>query len=109
MDKNCPSQQIVNGKPIYFYSIDSAIKTNIFDKYMSQINQDRLTENEKTKFIYNAIEDGWTVKKVTKRNNNNNQMDVNNQIYEFIKPKKMLDDNDYSLKKYLELFLKDTK
>ena len=76
---------------------------------MSQINQDRLTENEKTKFIYNAIEDGWTVKKVTKRNNNNNQMDVNNQIYEFIKPKKMLDDNDYSLKKYLELFLKDTK
>jgi len=76
---------------------------------MNQINPDKLSELEKTKFIYNAIEDGWTVKKVTKRNNSDNQIDVNNQLYEFIKPKVMLDDNDYSLKKYLELFLRDAK
>tara|TARA_B100000780_G_scaffold250841_2_gene197161 strand:+ start:4425 stop:4676 length:252 start_codon:yes stop_codon:yes gene_type:complete len=80
---------------------------------MSRNNHDSLSELDKTKFIYNAIENGWTVKKVSKKNdgsdqmNDSDQMDVNNQIYEFIKPKSMLNNNEYSLKKYLELFLRN--
>jgi len=50
MDKNCPSQQIVNGKPIYFYSIDSAIKTNIFDKIIFSTADNKILKKIKFKY-----------------------------------------------------------
>lgn len=73
-------------------------------------NCKNLSENQKMKFIYNAVEDGWTVRKILNRNtgNNSNILQFSNCDYEFTKQKsKINDQNSYLLTNYLKKFLKN--
>ena len=73
-------------------------------------NTNNLSENQKMKFIYNAVEDGWTVRKLFNRNqtNNTNILQFSNCEYEFTKPKNKINDrNEYLLTNYLKKFLKN--
>lgn len=68
-----------------------------------------LSENQRMKFIYNAIEDGWTVRKIFNKNqtNNTNILQFSNCEYEFIKPKSKINgENEFLLTNYLKNFLK---
>tara|TARA_B100000927_G_C16213413_1_gene368453 strand:+ start:373 stop:606 length:234 start_codon:yes stop_codon:yes gene_type:complete len=74
------------------------------------LEYNNFSENQKMKFIYKAIEDGWTVRKLYKRNSNSNGniIQISNGDYEFIKQKsKINDDNSYLLTNYLKKFLKN--
>ncbi len=76
----------------------------------SMLEYNNFSENQKMKFIYKAIEDGWTVRKLYKRNSNSNGniIQISNGDYEFIKQKsKINDDNSYLLTNYLKKFLKN--
>ena len=73
-------------------------------------NINNLSENQKMKFIYNAVEDGWTVRKLFNRNqtNNTNILQFSNCEYEFTKQKNKINDkNEYLLTNYLKKFLKN--
>ena len=75
----------------------------------SMLEYNNFSENQKMKFIYKAIEDGWTVRKLYKRNSNSNGniIQISNGDYEFTKQKsKINDENSYLLTNYLKKFLK---
>ena len=75
----------------------------------NMLEYNNFSENQKMKFIYKAIEDGWTVRKLYKRNSNSNGniIQISNGDYEFTKQKsKINDENSYLLTNYLKKFLK---
>ena len=76
----------------------------------NMLEYNNFSENQKMKFIYKAIEDGWTVRKLYKRNSNSNGniIQISNGDYEFTKQKsKINDENSYLLTNYLKKFLKN--
>ena len=75
----------------------------------SILEYNNFSENQKMKFIYKAIEDGWTVRKLYKRNSNSNGniIQISNGDYEFTKQKSKINgENSYLLTNYLKKFLK---
>lgn len=75
----------------------------------SMLEYNNFSENQKMKFIYKAIEDGWTVRKLYKRNSNSNGniIQISNGDYEFTKQKSKINgENSYLLTNYLKKFLK---
>ena len=75
----------------------------------SMLEYNNFSENQKMKFIYKAIEDGWTVRKLFKRNSNSNGniIQISNGDYEFTKQKSKINgENSYLLTNYLKKFLK---
>ena len=76
----------------------------------SMLEYNNFSENQKMKFIYKAIEDGWTVRKLYKRNSNSNGniIQISNGDYEFTKQKSKINgENSYLLTNYLKKFLKN--
>ena len=87
--------------------VHNGISNNLSD-YMSECSN--FSENQKIRFIYNAIEDGWTVRKLFKRNSsrNDNIIQISNGDYEFTKQKTKINGiNEFLLTNYLKKFLKN--
>jgi len=67
------------------------------DNFLTKSLTKPLTENQQIKFIYNAIEDGWVVKKI-----------YDKKIYELTKPKKKIN-KEIKLEEYLQKFIEKSK
>ena len=67
------------------------------DKTLTKSLSKPMTENQQIKFIYNAIEDGWVVKKI-----------YNKKTYELTKPKKKIN-KEIKLEEYLQKFIEKSK
>ena len=94
-DNNELSKININNKETITQTIEETISENDLNNISDNIDQFNIITVQKMIFIYNAINAGWTVRK------------IKDNKFEFKKPKKKIIHN-FKLDKYLKDFIKNS-